>query len=89
MGDTKENTHLQAPHANFRDLPQPQGTCRWTVQPTHARRVLTPKLCSSWNRVKDLVNDCQLPYFSVLYFQLKTVQSKSNMLPKPSKMHCF
>ena len=63
MEEFKENRHLQAPKNDFGDLPQPKGTCKWTVQPTPAQKTLTHQLCSSWLKMKNLANDRQLPYF--------------------------
>lgn len=42
MVEFKENRHLQAPKTNFGDLPQPKGTCKWPVQPTHAQKSSDP-----------------------------------------------
>ena len=42
MEEFKENRHLQAPKTDFGDLPQPKGTCKWTVQPTHVQKSSDP-----------------------------------------------
>ena len=90
LEESKENRHLQAPNTNFGDLHQPKGTCKWTMQPIRAQRALTHKLCSNWPRMKNLVNDCQLPCFLSSIYNSRPIRENQTCSPNPShNMTCF
>lgn len=82
MEEFKENRHLQAPQTDFGDLPQPKGTCKWTVQPTHAQKNSDPPALQQLAQNEEPDQWPSASLFFVIHLQITTNQRKSNMLPK-------